>query len=182
MIKKSFIGVEAIIQNLELSLSIFFSSLIFLIPALVHQQFLTGPIINALLILSLLNLGKDKAFFLSLIPSSVALANGLLPVALAPMVPFIMISNCLYLLIFAKFYQSKASLSKNFLTVLLAAFGKSLFLFLISKLIMEGLLTAPLSTRIASMMSWPQMWTATVGGILALFLQKNLEKAYVSKR
>lgn len=180
--KKPVIGVETIIHNRELSLSIFFSSLIFLIPALVHQQFLTGPIINALLILSLLNLGKDKAFFLSLIPSSVALANGLLPVALAPMVPFIMISNCFYLIIFAKFYQPKAVFGKNFLTVLLAAFGKSLFLFLVSKLIMEGLLTAPLSSRIASMMSWPQMWTATVGGVLALLLQKNLEKTYVPKR
>lgn len=182
MPKKTFIAVEAIVRNRELSLSILFSSLIFLVPALVHQQFLTGPIVNALLILSLLNLGKDKAFFLSLIPSSVALANGLLPLALAPMLPFIMISNCLYLIVFSKIYQDKAELAKNFLAVLTASLFKSIFLFLIAKLIMEGLLVSPLSSRIAGMMSWPQLWTAFIGGILALFIQNNLEKIYASKR
>ncbi len=182
--KKSFthVNVETILQNRELSLSILFSGVIFLVPALVHQQFLTGPIVNAVLILSLLNLGRDKAFFLGLIPSSVALANGLLPLALAPMLPFIMISNCLYIAVFSKFYRSSASLHKNSLAVVLAAFAKSIFLFLVAKLLMEGLLVAPLSTRIASMMSWPQLWTATLGGVLALLLQKNLEKNYVSKR
>ena len=182
MTKQTFTGLEAIVQNRELTLSILFSSLIFLVPALVHQQFLTGPIINALLILSFIYLGQSKAFFLALIPSSVALANGLLPVALAPMLPFIMISNCLYIAVFARFYQSKSKLGQNLLIVLFAASLKSLFLFLVAKLIMEGLLVASLSTRIASMMSWPQMWTALVGGTLALLLQKNLEKIYASKR
>jgi hypothetical protein len=180
--KKSFTNVEALTQNRELTLAVIFSGLIFFVPALVHQQFLVGPIVNALLILSLLNLGKSRAFFLALIPSSVALANGLLPLALAPMVPFIMISNCLYIATFAKFYQSETSLTKNLPAVFLAALVKSLFLFLLAKLVMEGLLIAPLSTRIASMMSWPQLWTATVGGVLAILIQKNLEKNYAARR
>lgn len=160
----------------KLKLSILFSLLIFFIPSFVHQQFLTGPIVNALLILSFLYLGKSQAFFLALIPSTVALSRGLLPLPLAPMVPFIMISNCIYILVFAKF-QTESSI-KNFVTIFLAAIVKTLFLFLISKLLMENILAAPLASKIAVMMSWPQLWTAILGGIMALLISNVLKKKY----
>lgn len=160
----------------KLKLSVLFSFLIFFIPSFVHQQFLTGPIINALLILSFLYLGKSQAFFLALIPSTVALSRGLLPLPLAPMVPFIMISNCIYILVFAKF-QTKSQ-TKNFLAIFLAATIKTLFLFFISKLLMENILAAPLASKIATMMSWPQMWTAILGGIMALLISSALKKKY----
>lgn len=161
----------------KLQLSLLFSFLIFFIPAFVHQQFLTGPIINALLILSFLYLGKNKALFLALIPSTVALSRGLLPLTLAPMVPFIMISNCLYLLTFAKLQTNNQI--KNFLAILLSAIIKSAFLFIVSKLLMENILVAPLASKIAVMMSWPQLWTATLGGVLALLIDSGLKKKYV---
>jgi len=161
----------------KLQLSLLFSFLIFFIPAFVHQQFLTGPIINALLILSFLYLGKNKALFLALIPSTVALSRGLLPLTLAPMVPFIMISNCLYLLTFAKLQTT--SQIKNFVAIFLSAIIKSAFLFIVSKLLMENMLVAPLASKIASMMSWPQLWTAILGGILALLIDSGLKKKYV---
>jgi hypothetical protein len=164
-----------ITRSLQLSLLLAF--LIFFIPAFVHQQFLTGPLINALLILALLYLGKNQALFLALIPSTVALTRGLLPLALAPMVPFIMISNCLYILVFAQLRTSH--LTKNLLLILLAAIVKTFFLFLISKLLMENMLVAPLSSKIASMMSWPQLWTAVLGGVLALSIDQALKKKYV---
>lgn len=160
----------------KLKLSVLFSFLIFFIPSFVHQQFLTGPIINALLILSFLYLGKSQAFFLALIPSTIALSRGLLPLPLAPMVPFIMISNCIYILVFAKF-QTKSQ-TKNFLAIFLAATIKTLFLFFISKLLMENILAAPLASKIATMMSWPQMWTAILGGIMALLISSALKKKY----
>ena len=166
--------VVSILEDKSLQLSLLLSFLIFFIPAFVHQQLLTGPIVNALLVLSFLHLGKSKAFFLALIPSTVALSRGLLPLALAPMVPFIMISNCLYLEVFAQM-QSKAQL-KNFLTIFLASAVKAIFLFAISKLLMEGIIVGPLSSKIAMMMSWPQFATALLGGSLALLVDISLKK------
>jgi len=160
----------------KLQLSLLFSFLIFFIPAFVHQQFLTGPIVNALLILSFIYLGRSKALFLALIPSTVALSRGLLPLPLAPMVPFIMISNCIYLLTFA--HLRTESQAKNFLVIFVASIVKAAFLFIVSKLLMENMLAAPLASKIAIMMSWPQLWTAVLGGIMALLIDSGLQKKY----
>ncbi len=168
---------RSLLANKNLSLSLVFSFLIFFVPAFVHQQFLTGPIVNALLILSFLYLGRSRALFLALIPSTVALSRGLLPLALAPMVPFIMISNCLYILVFAQL-QTQSQI-KNFLAISLASTVKMLFLISISKLLMENILAAPLATKVAVMMSWPQLWTAVVGGVMALLISNALKKKYV---
>jgi ABC-type Co2+ transport system permease subunit len=180
MIKKYSVQTLAITQNKKLELAIFYSFLIFSIPAFVHQQFLTGPIVNALLILSFLHLGKNKAFFLALIPSTVALSRGLLPVALAPMVPFIMISNCVYIEIFAKL-QTKSQ-NKNFLVICFAALVKATFLFIVCKFVMGGLLAAALAAKVAAMMSWPQLWTAVLGGVLALLINNFLKKQSYESR
>ena len=162
--------------SIKLKLSLLFSFLIFFIPAFVHQQFLTGPIVNALLILSFLYLGKSQAFFLALIPSTVALSRGLLPLALAPMVPFIMISNCLYILVFAQL-QTQNQI-KNLLAILLASAIKTLFLISISKLLMVNILAASLAAKVVVMMSWPQLWTAVVGGSMTLLISNALKKKY----
>lgn len=169
------IGVTPISESLKLSLV--FSLLIFFVPSFVHQQFLTGPIVNALLLLSLLYLGKSRALFLALIPSTAALARGLLPLPLAPMVPFIMISNCLYIVTFARLQSTTTS--SNFLAVFLAALVKTLFLSLIAKFLMEGILGLTLAKKVFTMMTWPQLWTAVVGGGLALLADQFLKKKYV---
>lgn len=171
--------VSSLIEDKALQLSLLFSFLIFFIPAFVHQQLLVGPIVNALLILSFLRLGKSRAFFLALIPSTVALSRGLLPLTLAPMVPFIMISNCLYIEIFARFQNAKQT--NNFWAILLASVAKATFLFVIAKLLMEKILVAGLASRIAMMMSWPQLSTALLGGVMALMIDQVLKKHYVSR-
>lgn len=162
--------------TLKQSLSLILPTLIILVPALFRQQFFTGPLINALLILALIYLGRSSALFLALLPSTVALSVGLLPVALAPMLPFIMISNALYLLIFANLRGQRQS--KNFLAIVVAALLKAAFLFFISKLLMDNLLSAPLAQQVAKMMSWPQLWTAVLGGVMALLINQALEKKY----
>jgi len=168
--------VRSLLVNKSLGLSLVLSFLIFFVPSFVHQQFLTGPIVNALLILSFLYLGKNQALFLALIPSTVALSRGLLPLALAPMVPFIMISNCLYILVFAQFENQ--SQIKNLWAILLASAVKTLFLISISKLLMVNILAASLATKVAVMMSWSQLWTAVVGGVMALLISNALKKKY----
>ena len=59
--------------------------------------------------------------------------------ALAPMIPFIMLSNCLYIEVFSRFYD-REKLAKSTLALLLASLVKTVFLFLIVKFLMQALL------------------------------------------
>src|SRR5665647_484155 len=71
-----------------------------MIVPLFHQQMITGPIVNATLFVATAVLGVSGGILVGLIPSVVALSAGLLPPVLAPIVPFIMISNTILILAF----------------------------------------------------------------------------------
>ena len=90
--------------------------------------------------------------------------------ALAVMVPFIMISNSLYILVFDRLYK------KNKLGAIVAASAlKFFFLFTISHKILAVLLPAKLVPKVILMMSWPQLITALAGGLIAHLVIKRLE-------
>ena len=55
---------------------------------------------NAVLIIAAVLLSPFEAVLIGLVPSAVALSSGLLPLALAPMVPFIMIGNAILVGVF----------------------------------------------------------------------------------
>lgn len=131
-----------------------------------HNQFFTGPIINAILFISTIILGIRKTFIICLIPSVIAMSVGLLPFALAPMVLFIMISNILMVSVFH--FGNKIN---YWLGVVLASFLKFFFLYTSSHIIFNFILKKELAGPVISMMSWPQFLTALAGGVLAyLFL------------
>lgn len=139
-----------------------FLSIALFLPSVIHQQAITGPIINAVLLLSSLLLGPSTAMMIGLIPSVVALSRGLLPAPLAPVVPFIMISNALYIFVFS---QLKA---KNFATAVVAAsIIKFSLLHFVSQFLLASLLPSKFLTPAANMMSWPQLVTALAGGFIA---------------
>jgi len=75
------------------------------LPFLIHIQWFTGPIINAILILTLFLVGIRSAFVVCLVPSLMALSGGLLPAILAPIIPFIMISNVIFVLTICHSYS-----------------------------------------------------------------------------
>lgn len=132
------------------------------IVPLFHQQMITGPIVNATLFVAAMLLGNQMGIFVGLIPSVIALSVGLLSPVLAPMVPYIMISNAILILTF-NFLRNK-----NFwLAVGMASLMKFLFLFSTSSLVMNLLLKKEMADSVAIMMSWPQLVTALVGGIIA---------------
>jgi hypothetical protein len=132
------------------------------LPSLIHQQAITGPLINAILLLTTSLAGSSAAMMTGLIPSVVALSRGLLPVVLAPIVPFIMIANALYVTVFAQLKE------KSFVGAVAAAsvlkFG---FLHLVSQVLLAQLLPGKFLTAASAMMSWPQLVTALVGGLIA---------------
>ncbi len=155
---------EAVAQFLILA------SLAVILPAFIHVQWLTGPIINAILFLAVSLLGLSSALFIGLFPSVMALSFGLLPLPLAPMVPFIMLSNAFLAVVFD-------ALKKNYWQgVIVASLVKFLFLYGSSLVILRLLLKKDLALKVTQILSWPQLLTALAGGIIAYGVLKFLRK------
>jgi hypothetical protein len=141
---------------------------------LLKFQLVSGSLVNAVLFISTVLLGVQSAIFIGLIPSLFALTIGLLPVALVPMVPFIVTSNAILVLIFSFLRK------KNFwLGVISASIVKFVFLFASSSLLVSFISNKQTVIAAAKMMSLPQLFTALAGGLIAylflrLFKGKNL--------
>jgi len=147
------------------------------LPFFLHLQWLTGPVINAILILILFLAGVRSALAVALIPSLMALAGGLLPAVLAPAVPFIMISNALYVLSIDRIYDwSKNSSSGYWQGVLIGSILKFAFLYISVSWITKLLIKQDLAVAVAKMMSWPQLITALLGGVIAWAILKWLKR------
>ncbi|MBU2028661.1 iron hydrogenase [Patescibacteria group bacterium] len=133
-----------------------------MIVPLFHQQMITGPIVNATLFIATAVLGVSGGILVGLIPSVVALSAGLLPPVLAPMVPFIMISNTILILAFHwlrewNYWQG----------MIVASLLKFVFLYSTSAVVINLLLKKEVAAQVSLMMSWPQLLTAIAGGCLA---------------
>ena len=141
------------------------------LPAFMHIQWITGPIINASLLLATVLIGPMEAVVLGLMPSAVALSTGLLPLPLAPMVPFIMIGNAILIVFFHYMKGQNYALRLG-----IAALFKFAFLHYAVVLIMSGFLQEPLVAKLMIMMSWPQFITAVIGGIVIYPIVKSFKK------
>lgn len=148
-----------------------------ILPFFIHLQWLTGPIVNAILILALFLVGIRSALVLCLIPSMMALVGGLLPAILAPIIPFIMIGNVILVLTIDWFYTNIKESSKGFVIgVVAGAALKFIFLFMSVSIISDLLIKQELAMKVAQMMSWPQFATALSGGMLAWIALKWLKR------
>ena len=147
------------------------------LPFFIHIQWLTGPIVNAILILVLFLVGIRSALVLCLIPSLMALSGGLLPAVLAPVVPFIMIGNVLFIIIIDWFYNNLKNEIKAYWTGIVIASGlKFIFLFFSINIIGKLLVKQELTIKVAQIMSWPQFITALTGGMIAWVILKWLKR------
>ncbi|MFC1678415.1 iron hydrogenase [Patescibacteria group bacterium] len=148
-----------------------------LLPFLIHLQWATGPIVNAVLIIALFLIGVRSALVLCLVPSLMALAGGLLPAILAPVVPFIMIGNVIFVLTVDWLYHTIKSDFRGFWIGVGVGAGLK-FLFLFSSITFIGKLPIKqeLAMKVAQMMSWPQFATALAGGLIAWAVLKWLKR------
>ncbi len=136
---------------------------------LIHNQSITGTIVNAVLYISTILLGPEMAILTGLFPSIIALSVGLLPPALAPIIPFIIISNIILVLTF-NFLKEK-----SYWTGVLVASGlKFLFLFSVSS-IFTNFVFKKNFLNIAATMQLPQLLTAISGGVVAYFFLQNVK-------
>lgn len=148
-----------------------------MLPFFIHAQWLTGPIINAIFVLALFLVGIRSALVICLIPSLIALSGGLLPAILAPVVPFIMIGNIIFVLTVDWFHNKSKDSNKGYwLGVILGAALKFTWLFLSVSFISHLLVKQELAVKVAQMMSWPQFATAVMGGMIAWVVLKWLKR------
>lgn len=161
------------ISSVKVRLLIFtlFLALLILLPALIHFQWVTGPTVNAILFIATVILGPMQAMLLGLMPSTIALSAGLLPFALAPMVPFIMLSNVILVLLFYYLYKRN-----YFLALGVSAFVKFAFLHQTVTWVMSRYLEQKLVGVLSIMMSWPQFFTAIIGGLVAYAFLRQIGK------
>lgn len=144
------------------------------------NQFLVGPIVNCILILSVLLCDKWHGVVVGILTPILAWFVGQLAAPLAPFIPFIIVGNFLFVYIFSFF--EKGNLQKRSAGIILGALVKFGFLAIsATKLIDVFNLGLPdkVESALAVSMGIPQLITALVGGAFALILITILEKRKV---
>ena len=140
---------------------------------LLHSQLVTGTIVNATLFVSAMTLGFGTAASIAVFPSLIALAVGTLPVALAPLVPFIIVSNVALIAVFMllkKYDYARAAM--------LAGLAKFLFLVSVSATVIRFFEPGAAVPALSAMMGWPQLITALLGAVVAyIFVAHNAKSA-----
>ncbi|MFA5013245.1 MAG: iron hydrogenase [Candidatus Paceibacterota bacterium] len=136
---------------------------------MIKDQMITGTIVNALLFSSVFLLDFKGALAIALFPSLVSLSTGLLPGAMVPMVPFIVLGNIILISVFSLLK------GKNYgLAAISASALKFVWLFSVSQLVMGLFVKESMATNIAAMMGLPQLFTALAGAVLAyIFVAKD---------
>lgn len=143
-----------------------------ILAPLFNIQLFTGPLVNALLFIATILIGPYSAIIIGILPSAFALSVGLLPIVMAPMIPFIVISNAILVLIFHHFQK------KNYwLGIFTASILKYIFLFIVSQSLVSLLIRNTPAARVATiMMNWPQLITALIGGAIAYLFLRFIKK------
>ncbi len=141
------------------------------LPTIIHSQPITGSLVNMALVLAVFLLGPFTAVLLAVMPSFFALASGLLPLPLLPMLPFIITGNVILICVYH--YLGR----KNFfLVAIVAALCKFSFLYVSAGLLISFLPEGKQMMPLVSMMSWTQLLTALSGGMLAYAVLSFVKK------
>jgi hypothetical protein len=155
------------------------------LPAFVHNQAITGPLVNLELVVLLFLLGRREALIFSFLPSIVALSGGLLPFAAAPLLPFIMASNVILVLTLDHFSKNFAWPRGYFKGAFGAAFLKFAFLFLSVRIGADAFFSASVASLAAKMFGATQFVSAIIGLTLAfpilLFFRRPQSFVSISK-
>lgn len=184
------------ISTRTLTRTALFLALALAIQLLRFPQPITGPAINALLLLAALMIGPWPAVLIGCLTPGVALLVGIIPPIVSPLVPFIMLANAILILVFygisqainptrGSFYLSSQFRSGRRPAVALysgmglAALAKFGFLYLITQFAVQwfyqlGWIKAAIPSQALLTFQLPQLYTALIGGILAVTLYRYL--------
>lgn len=141
-------------------------ALTLVIQMLGFPQFVTGPLVNMMLILSAFFVGGLGGSLIGGLTPWIAITRGILPPPLAPMIPFIIAGNIVLVLSYY-FLQNKS----KYLAIITGAAVKYAILTVGVRFLVD------VPPKIAKMMQIPQLLTALAGGFLALFIIKFIKRA-----
>jgi hypothetical protein len=142
-----------------------------MLAPLFPNQFISGPLVNALLIIVTVMLGLRSGIILSFVPSLMAMVGGLLPPIFFPFIPFIMASNIIMVTIF-HFLRLK----NYWLAAGVGSVTKFIFLFATSQIFFAVFLVQPLAKAAGLMMSWNQLYSAALGSLVAYGFLKTIKR------
>lgn len=149
-------------------------------------QLVTGSCVNAILAVAVLVGGSGSGLTVAVISPLLAFLLGIAPQILT--VPVIMIGNAVYVLLLRCLADlTGKKVMQNIFAWMIAAGAKfAVLYFLVTKVICgflsqtlmdAGTLKAPMLTALPATFSWPQLFTALIGGGIALLITPILRKA-----
>ena len=149
-------------------------------------QLVTGSCVNAILAVSALVGGISTGLTVALISPVLAFLLGIAPQILT--VPAIMVGNSVYVILLALLAdKSGKNAIKQVIAWLVAAAAKFAALYAIvvwlicgvlsENLLASGVMKAPMLKALPATFSWPQLFTALIGGAVALLIVPVLRKA-----
>ena len=154
------------------------------ITGLAGIQLLTGSIVNMMLLISLLVSGLIGGLVVGLISPFVGFLLGLSGNIL--LTPFIGISNAIFITLFAvmvKIFQEKYGKLDNLVgwikqitALVIASTAKFIFLFFVTLKLILPLIMDKVPPILATTFGITQIFTAMIGGVLAIILSMLLEK------
>jgi hypothetical protein len=139
-------------------------------------QPITGPLVNALLILTVEWSGVNLAVIVGMVTPVGAALRGILPLPLVVMIPFISLGNAILVSLYGLLRPWN-----RWLALGLAALSKALFLYGTMLVLVARPLhlemggkdqSVVMPNAFLTMMSWPQLVTAIAGGLLAFGVQR----------
>ena len=149
-------------------------------------QLVTGSCVNTVLAISALVGGLSCGLVVALCSPVLAFLLGIAPAALT--VPAIMAGNAVFVVLLSQLADKTGKqIVKQVFAWVLAAVGKFAALYAIvvwlicgvlaEKLLAAGTLKPPMLKALPATFSWPQLFTALIGGAVALLIVPVLRKA-----
>jgi len=146
-------------------------TLALVIPLLGLPQWLTGPLVNALLLLTVEWVGVSQAILVGMVTPLGGAVSGVLPLPLLAMIPFVALGNATLVSVYGALRARNRWLALGVAAVakfaLLAIAVTVLVARPLSIVIAGEAQTLALPPGIVEMMRWPQLATAVAGGIIA---------------
>ena len=149
-------------------------------------QLVTGSCVNTVLAVTALFSGLSSSLTVALISPVLAYLLSIAPQILT--VPAIMVGNAVFvILLYIIAGQDSKKIVRQIIAWISAAIAKFATLYAIvvwlicgvlsEKLIASGMLKAPMLKALPATFSWPQLFTALIGGAIALLVVPVLRKA-----
>lgn len=139
-------------------------------------QMVTGPAINAMLLLSATYVGGLGAVIIGLLTPLIAFIRGILAPPLAPMIPFIMLANAVLVMAYV---LARGRLGKGVAGAGIGLVVGAIAKFLVLSSAVRFIVSVP--APIAKAMQIPQLYTALLGGVVALLVEKVLNQVLEHK-